>query len=408
VSKIRRLETNCQNEATFASGGALMHALLVFYFFALFLVPKSLSLELVGVRAEDVVGLVIITFLPFYGRLITNEAGVIGFMAIFLTYSALVSCVSELLSTAFLDWILLWLKEATLYAVFFVALAVARNDYKKLLDHGLVICSPVIIYGVSQVFSGPDGIYGISPFGHGDSPLSSGVIFFGCFLLNYLRIVLFRKNFTILTLLLCSGICVLLSGSKTSVLMLLIFLFIESVRSRNKALNFGLFSMMGVGFVFLFSRIDFTIWNSLTRYYGFLDPAQVLVERGIWWKLSWLDGGSKILFGNGYGIGQVGVDGQFLFNMAMDNQYLYLLAKFGVLGAVLYSGIILSLYFNIRGRVGRRVFLSLVFAYLAGGLGAEIFHLSASGSLFWIVSGILVGFSRDQPVNLAVSARTGA
>ena len=128
--------------------------------------------------------------------------------------------------------------------------------------------------------------------------------------------------------------------------------------------------------------------TALTRYRGFADPLAVLVNRGIWWKIGWIQGPIDAIFGAGYSVGHLS-GGAFHYGMAMDNQVLYYLVTGGVFGLVMYGLICVAIFRALPPiSKGGQILRALVVSYVFMGLGGEVLQLSVFGNVFWMVAGV--------------------
>ena len=147
--------------------------------------------------------------------------------------------------------------------------------------------------------------------------------------------------------------------------------------------------------------ISLSGFDALHRYNGFLNPIQVIIDRGIWWKVEWIDGFFFMFSGSGLSTGHVDDNGYFSYGMSMDNMYLYNLITLGVFGSLLfYTAMFFLIKQYDKGCIQKRIQMSLFFSYMFMGLGGEVFQLSLTGLSFWIFSGFLLGSSKIQHFRL--------
>jgi len=264
------------------------------------------------------------------------------------------------------------------------------------------ILIPNMLYGIYQIFNGSLGLYGISPFGHETSPASSGMLYFFGFIFYYIYIRLYGGGLFKLGFMAILFSLVVLSGSKLSVLGLVIFCFFEFIFNFKK-IKIGIL-LLGLVFIFFISGLTLFLsydpnWSSLLRYQGFLTPLEVIENRGIWFRFEWINDWRYMLFGNGLSIGHVSESGEFTYGMRMDNLILYFLVVVGAIGTSIFIVMILEMFKNIPS-YSKKVFLSVISSFFFMGLGVEIFQTSISGSLFWGVFGLLsalnTSFDKDK------------
>ena len=284
----------------------------------------------------------------------------------------------------------------------FTVYLAAKQNTRLLLKSIQIILIPNVLYGVYQIFSGSLGLYGVSPFGHETSPASSGMLYFFGFIFYYIYIRLYGGGLLKLILLATLFSLVVLSGSKLSVLGLIVFGFFEFIFNFKK-IGIGKTLLLLV-FVFFISGLTLFLsydpnWSALLRYQGFLSPIEVIENRGIWFRFEWINDWKYMLFGNGLSIGHVSESGEYTFGMRMDNSILYFLVVVGVVGTLIFIVMILAMLKQIS-IYSKKTFLSVIYSFCFMGLGVEIFQTSVSGSLFWGVFGLLsalnTSFDKDK------------
>lgn len=388
----------------------LLFLLAGIYSFAFMLTPKAYFVSSFGFRAEDPVGPAILMLLVLYALRKPNlsvRAGAYGILA-YLAYLLGVTLVNEIFVLQKVETMVLYVKELSFIGYGMAVYIAARQWERGLLRLLFIMSVPVILFGAFQVMTTPLGMYGVSPPGHETSPASSGLIYFTCFLIAYLsgRFYGFTPLRFVATAV--SFILVVLSGSKLSTLGIVVFVAFEI---RTFAVSHGglktlillgvLLLVMGVFGLVVQDLIAAdtdkqTNWDALSRYQAFMDPFTTLANRGIWWKLQWVDDWLRLLIGNGLSAGHVGANGSFSFAMAMDNQFLYLLVVLGSIGTTLFFIMLYLMKYNFDQQT-RPIYYSLVFSFLAMGLGAEVFQLSVSGSVFWMMVGLLAARTQNRP-----------
>ena len=131
----------------------------------------------------------------------------------------------------------------------------------------------------------------------------------------------------------------------------------------------------------------------------------MLYNRGIWWKIEWIDGPIDAIFGAGYSVSHMS-DGSFSYGMAMDNQILYYLVTGGAVGLMMYGLLCLAIVVALpsRSESGMRL-RALVVSYVFMGLGGEVLQLSVFGNVFWMVIGVAYTL---RAVPVGNERRTGA
>lgn len=96
------------------------------------------------------------------------------------------------------------------------------------------------------------------------------------------------------------------------------------------------------------------------------------------------------IFGGGRGFSHMDAHGAMSgLGLGGDNQYTVNIAELGIFGSSLLFLAIGSVYSFIH-RSLRRLYFPYVVVYLIGGMALEIFQLSKSGQLFWLVSAYFI------------------
>ncbi len=361
----------------------LLHSFALLFLAIFILIPKSLIINLYGLRVEDIAGVMAILYC-FFMRTKWHARPVFLSYLTYLLYVGL----HALISSSYLFSSLVILAKYLSYLCFFYLFfeATAQMQWPQISEKILtVILVYPALFGIYQVLSlNFLGLYGVSFPGHEDSPLSGAAMYFFCALLT--DILLNRKwGFLHLTFL----VLALLGGSKTILLMVLIYvglttkvrIFIPFILSAS-AIYFGLIKVASTG-------------HQLHRYNGFIDPLNTLYDRGIWHKLPNFSAEPfTLIFGRGIEYGHI-YDGHFYYGMAFDNLFLYLISKDGVIGTFLFVCFVCSIVYSTKSfkRKDKHTVYGLLLGLLVGGLGAETFFLSVPALILWISLGILSGRS---------------
>ena len=101
------------------------------------------------------------------------------------------------------------------------------------------------------------------------------------------------------------------------------------------------------------------------------------------------------VFGGGRGFSHMDIYGTVSsLGLGGDNQYTVNIAELGMIGSSLLFLAIGSIYSFVH-RSLRYLYLPYVLVYLIGGMACEIFQLSKSGQLFWLVSAYFIVKTED-------------
>ena len=372
--------------------------LFLLTFSSIFWVSKSFTIENFGFRPEDVPSLFAVILSPIlimnYGRRVPK---LLSFsLCSYLLYVLVVSFLNT--PNYIFNLIVLFIKETSYLAYFIITLIfsseVKNKQLKKFIEVVLLTSIPIFIYAVYQLYNGSTGMYGLSVFGHEKSPASSGLIALSVFYLSFLYTQLFKVNWFSLTFVLSAAILVLVIGSKLAAIGLLTFAISYVILDLHPKNFFkGIFGVLILYLILLFS-INSGIGN-LYRLNQIFNPIDAVLNRGIWFKFDWFENWVDLLFGQGLSIGHIDkLNNTFSYGMAMDNQLLYFTLVVGLAGTLIYLFILFLLVDSHGSKsIEKKLQISLIISFLAMGMGAEVFQLSISGIIFWIISGLLIGIS---------------
>jgi hypothetical protein len=369
-------------------------------FACILLLSKDAIYDSFGLRPEDFMSFIVLLILPF---LIIKIYKLIhpGLLISILFYFIYVVTISTINHYDYLDKIIvLMLKELSYFGyflvTFFLVIRNSKKDISKLLLFIFIFSFPPLIYIFYQFYTGVQGMYGVSFYGHTNSPASSGLLALMLTFLSYIYFVFFKNWLIILYCFIC-GIVVIFGGSKLAAVGLLSFAFLNAFIEVNKTKMLYGVSFLAILFVGLLVSINSGI-GALHRLQTIFSPIEVIKERGIWFKTEWIDGLPGYIFGGGVGKGHI-LNGNFSLGMAMDNQFLYFLIVLGFFGTVIFLFVLLFLVVSHpKKSLQRKIQIVLIFTFFAMGMGAEVFQLSISGITFWVISGFLAGYSKKIEV----------
>ena len=372
--------------------------LLLLTFTSIFLASKFYVNSKVGLRPEDFVGFLCILSLPIFvlktSHLIPKRILIIALLYFF--YLLVVSLLQGVEYTN--NIFVLYFKELSYFSYFLVAFYFfyhsSEKSISRFLSFFIILSVPNVLYLYYQLITGNTiGMYGVSFYGHGNSPASSGLLGLAIFLLVYFYYHFVNKNLLIFFYLIAALMIVFFIGSKIAAVGLLSFYFMMTILERNFNKFFSsMFVILIIGFVLNYS-INSGI-GALHRLDQIFSPIDAIINRGIWFKFQWIEGIFDMIFGGGLKMGHLSYDSSFSYGMAMDNQFLYFLLVLGFIGSLIFFYLlILIIIKHPRGSRQRKIQISLTISYFSMGMGAEVFQLSLSGLMFWIISGLLLGYS---------------
>ena len=392
----------------------VIRCLVGLHLVALFILPKT-SFGLVSLRPEDFTGVSLIGLalvLGLSGPLALPRGAVWTAGVVYLTYFWVIFLVRDA-ANGYLQAIVLWAKEASYFVFGYLVWRGYRSDPRRFFRMALLAIAPTVCFGAFQILTTARGIYGVSPLGHEASPASSGMVYLACSILVFLHGLSGRHAVAARIVFIVTLLLVVSTGSKIAVLGAAAFYgsyMLQEAwhrRSVGTFMKLAWYGVMTVGLlitVVTLARLGLAP-NALTRYTGFTSPWEVLYNRGIWWKIEWIDGPIDAIFGAGYSVSHMS-DGSFSYGMAMDNQILYYLVTGGAVGLMMYGLLCLAIVVALpsRSESGMRL-RALVVSYVFMGLGGEVLQLSVFGNVFWMVIGVAYTL---RAVPVGNERRTGA
>ena len=213
--------------------------LLILNFASLLLVSKSFVLSKFGIRAEDIFGFLSLLILPFIllkvGRIISQRLLVIIFIYFF--YLALISLFQSFGYSLYI--LILYFKELSYFAFFLITFYFcyrsSAETISRFLRLILIISVPNILYIYYQLFFGTHhGMYGVTFFGHSDSPATAGLLSIMVFFISYIYSQFFKRNIWTNLHLIATIIIIFFIGSKLVVAGFFGFFALIILLERNK------------------------------------------------------------------------------------------------------------------------------------------------------------------------------
>jgi hypothetical protein len=398
---------------------SLIRLFVCLHALALFALPKD-SWGLTSYRPEDVTGVML---LVLFGVLAASDSlplpsrRLATIVTLYASYFLLVLVLHDL-PRGYVETVVFLAKELSYVAFGYLVWRAYRTAPGDFVAVVVLLSLPNIVFGVSQLFGTPLGLYGIAPFGHWSSPASAGLMYFAY------AVVLFiwreQGRHGKLSSLLCGVAVVLIfaAGSKIAVVGVISFFgwyWLLTAVQRPTLRSFatiGVFAATSVVMLALawVAGSQGYASSGLGRYQGFLTPWDVLRNRGIWWKLDWMNDPVSIFVGAGYSAGHLTPDQVVSYGMAMDNQALYYLVTGGTVGLVFYVILMAALYRVTRPTTFEgRTLRALVVSYCLMGAGAEVLQLSLHGNVFWMMVALCLAMSpRATPALASTVVETAA
>lgn len=372
---------------------------------ALLTLPKDSGL--VPVRPEDITAILL---LLLFGVLLASGALEIPRskltipVVIYLAYFLLVVLCHDMFH-GYYKALVFWIKELSSIVFGYLVWRAYRTDPSRFLTVLVLASLPNLVYGTFQLFDRPRGMYGVAPFGHESSPASAGMVYLAISIAMFLKCLFGKRLILHQVLLVTSGVLLLMSGSKIAVFgalgfygwyLLLGVIEQKDLRSLKKLGAFFMSAVIGISMAVSAEGLGYS-WRGLARYRGLLMPVQVMMTRGIWWKIKWIDDPVSIFLGAGYSPAHLTEGAGFSYGMSLDNQVLYYLVTGGMFALLLYV-ILMTVIYKAEAPTssGGKILRALVVSYCLMGLGGEVLQLSVHGNVFWMLVGSCLAMS-PQP-----------
>lgn len=244
-------------------------------------------------------------------------------------------------------------------------------------------------------------LYGRSPHGYEDAPLASGFYYILCQLIIYYifvnRKILNWKFINIVTIIINIIILTLIinTGSKASIIMsvgiLVAILYgLYFIRLGYNIIIYILAGSLILPFLIVMMLGDsfYIVSAAINRLFAFNYPLDVIIGRGNWYKIGWLDGMNSLL-GGGYLLGHVNENLKVTFAMHYDNQILFNYLTGGIIGLILFFEFNVYIFRCVNKTKEYQNLVVIAFFSLAG-IGAELWNLSLSSFTIFLFLGIIV------------------
>lgn len=314
-----------------------------------------------------------------------------------------------------------------IYFCFFFAVAKKNNSLKdiKIFLLSIYICFiPNLFYGFSQLATFSfDGYYGMAIINEYSPTLTGAVFYFSAIFSILVNQILTKQDTTIKYLCVCVSFVYLLfvvfSGSRGALMGILSFFLVISVSMFINQLKVGKLkkndiiiymvpiiivvliltviiltpslssetgtildklpnriSALNIEYVSKDGRVD--NWSTMiSEYFEIINQFPVIALFGLG------SGGTYEIFG-------------VLLN-ASDSQFVYIIVSGGLIGSLLYFNCLVQLYMFGKKQTSKSViplkfiFIGLIFSFIIFSISQEVFTLSKTGGLFWIMCGLILG-----------------
>lgn len=376
-------------------------------------VPRNL-------RLEDLVFPVM-----FFVTVLSIHRGTLNYAfgpIIYIFYSLLITLLGLLLYSMPPEALFIWGKEFQYIVGFILFIECVRLNPKLLLFFERVVAAAGLAGAASLLLHMTDmghlwGEYGINHFA---TPLASSLSAWMYFNLFFLFVAIANIGdvksrtkliFTICAPLLAAG--AILSGTRTMFIVLPLFISIYFWQTLQPG-KIGLWLTMMTGIAlfaifrdnivsYLYSIHADIIATPLCRVKALFNYMQgkdlnlFMLSRGNSWTdvLSVAFERYSFVIGGGRGFSHMNAYGAIpSLGLGADNQYTVNISEIGILGSALLFLAIGSVYSFVH-RSLRYLYVPYVFVYLIAGMSLEIFQLSKSGQLFWLVSAYFIVKSEE-------------
>ncbi|RUS98510.1 hypothetical protein DSM106972_081390 [Dulcicalothrix desertica PCC 7102] len=297
------------------------------------------------------------------------------------------------------------------------------KNYQQVITSIFLCFIPNLFYGLFQVSTfNFSGYYGLGILNEISPTLAGSVFYFSIIICNLIALIEPKGSIKCFWAFLgiVNFIFVALAGSRgaflASIAYYVILISHQIVNIRTLIKPFGK-TILSV--IILFSLVCFTflviipsfntgyggineILNQLPNRYLELNPTNIEGEARLdnWTNVLSMYAGTVnsfpllALFGLGSG-GTYEIFG-VLMNAA-DSQFVYVIVTGGLIGFLLYLNALSKLYAFKKHKIPnnflglKQTFISLFWSFIVFSISQEVFNLSKTGGLFWIMSGLLLG-----------------
>ncbi|MBW4605053.1 MAG: hypothetical protein KME29_37275 [Calothrix sp. FI2-JRJ7] len=318
-----------------------------------------------------------------------------------------------------------------IYFCFFFAFANKINNikqYQQIIISIFICFVPNLFYGLFQIITfNFYGYYGLGIINEISPTLTGSVFYMSIIICNLLAWIEPKVNIKCFWVFLSivNLIFVALAGSRGALLASVAYYFLLSlyplVNVKTTIKRFGK-TILSVVILFLTAlfilvviipsfHTDYEgsseIFNQLPNRYLELNPTNLENEARLdnWYNvLSMYASAVKnfpllALFGLGSG-GTYEIFGELI--NAADSQFVYVIVTGGLIGFLLYINALMKLYVFGNDRLFstslglKKTFISLFLSFMVFSISQEVFNLSKTGGLFWIMSGLILGIICKQ------------
>lgn len=370
---------------------------------SLFFLP-SFNIGDISIRLDDLIAvymtLFLITFLYKSKKKRLATPKIVKIILVYILFSFLVTLVRMIFGDLSFVYILFFIKEIQYFIYFATAyIFMKHTDSDDPFFKTFYIASLITIaWGVLQLLTGGiRGYYGIGIISV-QNPSQSGIVFylitFVLFYLSHMSKNKFKAYFLLILSILAGGLTIA-TISRTAILVLFfsafiyfaITLFKRKHDAKKILISICIFSF---SLILSYKIIEPMITHVLERFSRFSGGSKV--RTGNWeYFLSHSDKLGYIV-GNGKGFMQEIVG---TFTLKADNQYVRLIIESGVVGLLLWLAIIISIIFIAFKAISVKnnsavLLLIITTGFLFIGITQEAYLVAIQGSLYWIISGVLL------------------
>lgn len=262
-----------------------------------------------------------------------------------------------------------------------------------------------ICYGILKLLSNERAYYGIASINELSSPSLTAWTYFGCALLYFIACGNNRIKFPNRMLVLIAAFCSFLTGSRTGLLITLLFIIYLITTSKKYFKTIIFVSILGLTFSSLLFKNELfgLIVNRYTAYDRYIYSAS---HRQNNWNVlhSTKDFNffEKIV-GKGRGYSNMKYDSYLKvkkwdkMTLNVDNMYVRNLEEIGWLGQLFFIIMLLSFFSRIDVQY-YKLYSAILLIYLTSSITMESFLLSKSASIYWLSTGLLIGLSIKRSV----------
>jgi hypothetical protein len=357
----------------------------------------------VKLRYDDILLVLLAPFLLIYSIKRPIFSSIEKHYLLFVFYS-FIGAFGFYITSGFITVFALPLKEFTYILIYVIVkntIRVNPTSFKYFFKISTLFISLIsIVYAFLQLINGVPMYYGVGHISEPQNSSFSAIIFYALAIINF---VLYKDSgkflYVAISVLLMA--LVFLTGSRTGVVLLLIFLGLYLCIKYKLFYSIYLYLLLCICSIiyfyfgeFLFQELfnnnfeNGIIHGSIRRFGTLFNFIEALERsRFPWWREMFAKFLENPYFGCGRGCSHSILDNQLSLGLAGDMGYFKSLVELGIIGSLLYYSIFVRLVMKVKNfsLEGKSIYLAFIFSFLFAEFSFEIFQTSKGGALFWFI-----------------------